>query len=159
MSDPITYNPAPQGAPQQQPAFGGPVQPGVPPQEPSRGKAIAKGIGAALLWRLIIGAVVLVIAGGWFAYKYFSGNITAKTPTVGECVTAAKTDADVDNVKTVDCNSPDAADKVVGVLNDQSYSSFKASDNPCTAYPTAESAIFYGKDTNGFVLCLVPAKS
>ncbi|NUR26989.1 MAG: hypothetical protein HOV83_14295 [Catenulispora sp.] len=161
MSDPITYNPAPQqGAPQQGAPYGGPIQPGVPPQQPeSKGKAIAKGVGAALLWRLVIGAVVLVIAGGWFAYKYFSGNITAKTPTVGECVTAAKSDSDVDNVKIVDCGAANAADKVVGVLNGQSYSAFQAAENPCTAFPTAESAIFYGKEKDGFVLCLVPAKS
>ncbi|MCP2326362.1 hypothetical protein HDA40_004869 [Hamadaea flava] len=142
MSEPVTYQPAPQ--PQA-------------PQE-STGKKIAKGIGAALLWRLVIGAIVLVIAGGWFAYKYFSGNITAKTPAVGECVTEAKTDADVDDVTTVSCTDSKAHDKVVGVINGKTESYFKTTENPCTDYPTAESAYFYGKATSGFILCLAPNK-
>jgi hypothetical protein len=142
MSEPVTYQPAPQ--PQA-------------PQE-STGKKIAKGIGAALLWRLVIGAIVLVIAGGWFAYKYFQGNITAKTPAVGECVTEAKTDADVDDVTTVACTDPKAVNKVVGVINDKTESYFKTTENPCTDFPAAESAYFYGKATSGFILCLAPNK-
>ncbi|NUT34084.1 MAG: hypothetical protein HOV79_13540 [Hamadaea sp.] len=141
MSDPITYAPAPQQ-----------------PQEESKGKQIAKGIGKALLWRLVVGAIVLVIAGGWFAYKYFDGNITAKTPTVGECVTDAKSDADVDNVKAVPCTDATAVNKVVGVHNNKTEAYFKATENPCTEFPEAESAYFYGKATSGFILCLAPNK-
>ncbi|MEV6966915.1 hypothetical protein AB0M47_17540 [Hamadaea sp. NPDC051192] len=142
MSEPVTYQPAPQ--PQA-------------PQE-STGKKIAKGIGAALLWRLVIGGIVVVIALGFGAYKYFSGNITAKTPAVGECITEAKTEADIDDVKAVACTDSKAHDKVVGVISGKSESYFKTTENPCTAYPDAESAYFFGKATSGTILCLVPNK-
>jgi hypothetical protein len=139
MSDPITYNSAPE-APQ-------PVEAPAPPKKKS-----------GVLGRVIIIAIVLIAAGGYTAYRYFSGDITVKTPKVGECVTAAASNNDVENVKIVDCTDGKAADKVVGVLNDQKFSAFNASENPCTSFPTAESAIFYGKENSGFVLCLVPNK-
>ncbi|NUR70037.1 MAG: hypothetical protein HOU81_04390 [Hamadaea sp.] len=143
MSEPVTYQPAPQ----------------PPAQEESRGKQIAKGVGKALLWRLVIGGIVLVIALGFGAYKYLSGNITAKTPAVGECVSEAKTDADVENVTTVDCSDAKAHDKVVGVITNKSESYFKSTQNPCTAYPDAESAYWFGKSASGTILCLVPNKA
>ena len=139
MSDPITYNSAPEA---QQP----PVQ-AEPPKKNRSG-----------LVRIIVIVVVLLAAGGYTAFRYFSGDITVKTPKVGECVTAAASDKDVENVKIVDCSAANAADKVVGVLNNQKFTAFNASENPCTSFPTAESAIFYGKEDSGFVLCLVPAK-
>lgn len=140
MSDPITYNPAPEA---QQPA---PV-----PAPPAK-----RGMSAWTIIRIVIAVGVLVIGGGIWAYNYFSGSITAKTPKVGECVTAAATNADVENVKIVGCGDAKAADKVIGVLNGQKYSAFNASENPCTSFPDAESAIFYGEENDGFVLCLVP---
>ena len=139
MSDPITYNSAPEA---QQP-----VQ-AEPPKKSRSG----------LILIIIIIVVVLLAAGGYTAFRYFNGDITVKTPKVGECVTAAASDKDVENVKIVDCGAANAADKVVGVLNGQKFSAFNASENPCTSFPTAESAIFYGKEDGGFVLCLVPAK-
>jgi hypothetical protein len=139
MSDPITYTPAPGTSPVEAPA---------PKKKMSVGTIIRI---------VIIGGVLLIGGGGW-AINYFSGNITAKTPKVGECVTAAKSDADIDNVKIVGCGDATAADKVIGVLNDQKLSAFNASENPCTSFPDAESAIFYGKEKSGFILCLVPNK-
>jgi len=138
MSDPITYNSAPE------------AQPAIQAEPPKKSRSG--------LIRILFVVVVLVAAGGYAAFRYFSGDITIKTPKVGECVTAAATDKDVDQVKIVGCGDAKAADKVVGVLNDQKYSAFKASENPCTAFPTAESAIFYGPENSGFVLCLVPNK-
>jgi hypothetical protein len=139
MSDPITYSPAPKTSPIQTPA-------------PKKKMTVG-----TIIRIVIIGAVVVIGGGGWLI-SYLSGNITAKTPKVGQCVTAAKSNADVDKVKIVGCDDASAADKVVGVLNGQKFSSFNASENPCTSFPDAESAIFYGKETDGFVLCLVPAK-
>lgn len=147
MSDPITYAPAPEQ-----------------PQVDSKGKQIAKGIGKALLWRLVVGAVVLVIAGGWFAYKYFSGNITAKTPAVGECVTEAKTDADIDNVTTVACTDAKATDKVVGVLLNKTSAEADITDEEtfaCKAYQATETWIFMEDKAGsgkGTILCLAPNK-
>jgi hypothetical protein len=160
MSDPITYNPAPSGG---QP----PVQyqpQGEPPQPESRGKAVAKGVGKALLWRLVGLAVVLLIGGGVFVYKYMSGNITAKTPTVGECVTAAKSDKDVENVETVDCGSAQAADKVVGVLADKTEAQANVQDEDtfeCRIFPTTQTWIWMESSKGsgkGTILCLTPAK-
>jgi hypothetical protein len=148
MSDPVTYQPAPQ-----QPA----------PQQ-SQGKQIAKGIGVALLVRIGIGAVVVVIALGYAGYKYLQGNITAKTPTVGECVTEAKTDADVDNVKAVDCTDAKAKDKVVGVLTGKTEAEAKVDDEAtfaCKSFQATETWIFMEDKAGsgkGTILCLAPNK-
>jgi hypothetical protein len=148
MSDPITYNSAPNGGQ----ATGAPAAPPAPAPAPARKKSVLSII------RLVLVVGVLVVGGGSFAYNYFSGNITAKTPQVGECVTASKSDADVEKVKAVPCTDAAAADKVVGVLDNQSSKAFKAAENPCTSFSDAESAIFYGKEKDGFVLCLAPNK-
>jgi hypothetical protein len=157
MSDPITYNPGPAGQP--------PLSP--QPQQPapdSRGKAVAKGIGKALLWRLVGLAVVLLIGGGFFAFKYLSGNITAKTPAVGACVTAANSDKDVQNVKTVDCSSAEARDKVVGVLPDKTEAQANVQDEAtfeCKGFPETESWIWLEDSAGsgkGTILCLAPNK-
>lgn len=156
MSDPITYNPAPSGQP--------PLSQPQPPVQESKGKTVAKGIGKALLWRLVGLAVVLLIGGGFFAYKYLSGNITAKTPAVGECVTAANSDKEVENVKTVDCSAADARDKVVGVLTDKTEA--QANDQnedtfACKPFQATESWIYLESSAGsgkGTILCLAPNK-
>lgn len=156
MSDPITYNPAPSG----QPPLGQPQ----PPVQESKGKAVAKGIGKALLWRLVGLGVVLLIGGGFFAYKYLSGNITAKMPTVGECVTAANSDKDVENVKTVDCASAEARDKVVGVLTNKTEAQANVQEEEtfeCRIFPSTETWIYLEDSAGsgkGTILCLAPNK-
>jgi hypothetical protein len=148
MSDPITYQPAPQ----------------QPAQEESRGKQIAKGVGKALLWRLVIGGIILVIGLGYAGYKYLSGNITAKTPAVGECVTQAKSDADIKNVKAIDCTDAKATDKVVGVLADKTEAEAKINDEAtfaCKVYPATQTWIFMEDKAGsgkGTILCLAPNK-
>lgn len=156
MSDPITYNPAPTGQP---PLSQQPQQP-----QGSTGKAVAKGIGKALVWRLVGLAVVLLIGGGFFAYKYLSGNITAKTPAVGECVTAANSDADIQNVKAVDCSSAEARDKVVGVLTGKTKAQANVQDEAtfeCKGFPATETWIWMEDSAGsgkGTILCLAPNK-
>lgn len=156
MSDPITYSPAPSGQP--------PLSQPQPPVQDSKGKAVAKGIGKALLWRLVGLAVVLLIGLGFFAFKYMSGNITAKTPSVGECVTASHSNADVKNVKAVDCSAADASEKVIGVLDNKTEAQANVDDEStfeCRVFPETQTWIWMESSSGsgkGTILCLAPAK-
>ncbi|MEV0267671.1 hypothetical protein AB0H43_02750 [Hamadaea sp. NPDC050747] len=128
MSEPVTYQPAPQ--PQA-------------PQE-STGKKIAKGIGAALLWRLVIGGIVVIIGLGFAGYKYLQGDPTVKTPSVGDCITDS---ADADNMKVVGCTEATAVWKVAGIV-DGSYGDSQKQDetHPCMKFGDSwESALWIGK--------------
>jgi hypothetical protein len=119
---------------------------GPAPQAPKKSNGIVK---------RIIGAVVVfaVIGLGGLAWKYLSGN--PDTANVGDCLI----DGSANAMKTVKCDDATAAHKVVGKIDGKTEAEFTASSNPCTAYPTAESAFWKGKKgSTGYILCLEPVK-
>jgi hypothetical protein len=137
------------GAPQ----GGGPVPPPAPtgetgaaPKQPSKGRGVVKRIIGAL-------AVLAIITVGGIAWKYINGD--PATANVGSCLI----EAEAEDMKTVDCTDPKAAHKVVGKIDGKTEADFNASDNPCSAYATAESALWGGeKGSKGYILCLEPVK-
>lgn len=145
----MTEQVTPAGAPAANPGIGGAQQPvdGEAPKQPSK----ARGAGRRIVGGLVGAAVVF---GGGIAWKYISGD--PETAKVGSCMIET---AKADDMKTVDCNDPKAAHKVVGKVEGMTEATFKATDNPCTAYPTAESALWGSeKGGKGYVLCLEPIK-
>jgi hypothetical protein len=131
-----------QAAPAPAPAGGmGPA-----PKAPSKAGGVAK--------RIVMYVVVAAVVGlGGLAWKYFSGD--PAVAKVGDCLIEAA----ADDMKTVDCTDAKAAHKVVGKVDGKTEAEFKASDNPCTAYPTAENALWGGKEgSKGYILCLEPVK-
>jgi hypothetical protein len=165
----VTEQPTPQpGTPSSQP--GAPVPPPAPdedmgpapegmgpapegmgpaPKAPSKTSGLVKGI---------IALVVLVVLGGLglLAVKLLNGDAPASAK-VGDCLAGTNKD----EIKTVKCDDATAKHKVVGKLNDKTEAEFDAASqsNPCTAFPTAESAFWEGeKGGKGYILCLEPIK-
>lgn len=142
MSDQVT--PGVSEAPEQ------PVQE-VPEKKSGAGKKIL-----AILGVIIIAAVVI---GFKFGLREVWDNITGSVTTakVGDCINEFQ---NVDDAKVVKCDAAEAKNKVVGVVEDKFTSvEFDKSDNPCTAFATAENAIWVGKGTSkGDVWCLEPIK-
>lgn len=108
-----------------------------------------------MVMRIIL---VFVVAGVAIGGPILSGKISAWTPSVGDCVTAAHTDEDVKNVKAVDCQDPAAASKVVTVYQDRDADDLGSAHDPCNGVAEWDSEIFYGKPHNGFILCLADLK-
>jgi hypothetical protein len=104
--------------------------------------------------RAVLGIVgVAVLAGGFLAYKYFTGD--TDLAKVGDCVVDAQ---NANDMKTVGCGDAKAKFKVVGRV-EGSYTSSTA-EGACKPYPSttdvmwAESA---GRQ-RGYVLCLEEVK-
>jgi hypothetical protein len=105
--------------------------------------------------QVVAGVVISFVALYLFILKpALDGKITGWTPSVGDCVTAAHSDADVKDVKRVDCKDSQAAEKVIGVFQSREKADFDGPDNPCLGMDDAVETIFYGKPHNGFILCL-----
>lgn len=105
--------------------------------------------------RLIAGIVIALLAFGFVYLKpAIEGKITGWTPSVGDCVTAAHSDAEVKDVKAVDCSDSRAARKVIGVFKYREMAEFEGPDNPCIDIADTVETIFYGQPHNGFILCL-----
>jgi len=109
-------------------------------------------VGKKVLRGLLSLLVMAVIAGGYFAYKYFSGD--ADLAKVGDCM-VGENDNDI---KTVDCTDGKAKWKVVGRLDGGSNSASVEVD--CKAYPTAEAVVYTtgGRRSSGYRLCLEEIK-
>lgn len=92
---------------------------------------------------------------GYFTLKpILEGRIGGWTPSVGDCITAAYSDADIKNVQSVGCADERAADKVIGVFQYRDKAEFDGPGNPCFDVAGSVRSIFYGKPHNGFILCL-----
>lgn len=122
----------------------------APPKKTAGRKVL--GVLAAILVALVIGGIKFGVVNAIF------GESLPKID-VGDCMIDAK----ADDMKAVDCADAAAAYKVVGKIENKTEAEFgQASDaNPCTAYPTAESAFWAGerksnKSGKGFILCLAP---
>lgn len=124
----------------------------VPEKKSGAGKKIL-----GILGVIIIAAVVI---GFKFGLREVWDNITGSVTTakVGDCISDST--KNVDDAKVVKCDAAEAKNKVVGVVEDKFTSvEFDKSDNPCTAFATAENAIWVGKGTSkGDVWCLEPIK-
>ncbi|MBV1849637.1 LppU/SCO3897 family protein [Catellatospora tritici] len=162
-------NPAQQPPAAEPPAYQAPVPaagegfdpaapvPAVPPvaEEPKKGGKIAGILGAIVVIAIVI---VCKFGAGWGLSSLWD-NITGavQTADVGDCIN--EYGSDVDDAKVVDCADPEAANKVVGIVEDKYTSSaFNAIDNPCTDFPDARNAIWVGDTGTGDVWCLTPIK-
>ncbi|MDI1460404.1 hypothetical protein QEZ54_05435 [Catellatospora sp. KI3] len=130
--------------------------PAVPPvaEEPKKGGKIA-----GILGVILVGAIILLckFGAGWGLGSIWD-NLTGavQTAEVGDCLNSYK---NVDDAKVVDCADPDAANKVVGIVEDKYTSaSFESTENPCTEFTDAQSAIWVGDTGTGDVWCLKPTK-
>ncbi|GAA1875497.1 LppU/SCO3897 family protein [Asanoa iriomotensis] len=143
MSDQAT----PSAAPQAGGSFAPPADAPAPePAKPAKGKNIGK-----ILLRVAV-PIVVVVAG--VAWKFLSGD--PATAATGDCLIEA---ASADDMKTVGCDDPTASWKVAGKVENVKEADFDASQNSCTAYPTAEASLWMGKKgRDGDVLCLEPLK-
>lgn len=108
------------------------------------------------LWiRIAAGvAAVLLVGGlGW----YFGRDNVAGDSTVGDCLTEAVVEAppaDPSQINTVACDSPDAAYKIVGVVEDRTREE-STQEGVCAGYPMT-TGLWVGRDT-GSVYCLEAA--
>jgi hypothetical protein len=125
----------------------GPAPKQPAPQQPSKAKGIVKRIVGAVV------AVAVLAVGGWI-FRNLTGD--PSTADVGDCMEAGSSAEDISTVK---CDDPKAKYKVAGRIEGKTEAEFNASENPCTAYPTAESAFWSGKrNRSGYILCLEPVK-
>ena len=120
------------------------------PAKNSAGKAVAM-----RLLRVVL--ALAVIAGGGLAWKHLSGS--PEVASVGDCLNEAA----ADDIKTVPCDSTDAAYKVVGKIEGKTESEARSDDAICAAHPTTENIFSSGKETgnmsgDGMVLCLETLK-
>ncbi|GAA2379432.1 hypothetical protein Cme02nite_17330 [Catellatospora methionotrophica] len=118
------------------------------------GGAIKKILGVVVVIIVVIAVKFAVGAGLGELWDNITGSVT--TASVGDCVNEFQ---DVDDAKVVDCADPEAKNKVVGLVEDKftkaAFSAQMAAGNPCSAFPTAIAAIWYGTGTGtGDVWCL-----
>lgn len=138
-------------------AAGSQFTPAVPEAvEPPKksGGVIKKILGLVIVAVVVIAVKVGLGAGLGELWDNITGSVT--TATVGDCVNEA---ADVNDLKVVDCGDAEAKNKVVGLVEDKftraAFSAQLAAGNPCSAFPTATSAVWYGTGTGtGDVWCL-----
>jgi hypothetical protein len=133
-----------------------------PRNEPAEDDAAPESGGRKLRWsaeavRIAVGFILIAAVFALLILRpMLSGDIKSWTPSVGDCVTAAYSDADVSSMKALDCADKRAASVVVGVFQDRDEADLDSAGDPCATYPRAESEVFYGKPHNGFILCLAP---
>lgn len=119
----------------------------VTQEEPKKSSGLLKKI----IGFVVVAAIVLVVK---FGLGDLWANITGEvqTASVGDCITAW---VKADDAKVVDCNDPEAKNKVVGIVEDKYTSAqFDTVENPCTDFATAESAIWVGRTGTGDVWCM-----
>lgn len=155
MSDPITYNPAPEGQPplEQQPSA-------APPQE-----STAKKVGKSILGRILVyGIILIVLAVGTYLFKVFTND--TELAKVGDCVTEAPK---AEDMKTIDCTDAKAAYKVLAVVDGTAGQAQAQDDShPCARFADATTSLWMGDVARGAtepkpsdmgkILCLAPAK-
>jgi hypothetical protein len=113
---------------------------------------IAVEIALVLVGVLVVAAVALILKFGYREVKgFFSGG--PPKPEVGSCLGAG---TGTERMKLVDCAAPEAAHKVVGVVDGKTRAE---TNQACQDFGTADSFLFLweGEDTpesRGQVLCL-----
>lgn len=127
------------------------------PAEPEKKGGVGKKI-AAVVGVIVVIAVVAVVK---FGFREVIALVTGDTSKakVGDCITETP---NANDMKIVDCAKPEAAYKVVGVVDDKTQAEAETS---CEPFPTAESFLFQwtgrsqaSETTKGQVLCLEPNK-
>jgi hypothetical protein len=130
-----------------------PAAPAEPEKKGGAGKKIAAIVGV-----IIVIAVVAVLK---FGLREVIDLVTGDTSNAkaGDCITET---ANANDMKIVDCAKPEAAFKVVGVVDNKTKAEAETS---CEPFPTAESYLFQWEGssqpsdtTKGQVLCLEPNK-
>ncbi len=145
------YGGPPPGQPGQPGQYGGPPQGqyggGMPPEPPKKSFKTRRIVALVILLAVVIVVVV-------FALKAAKSNPDAAK--IGDCVSKGA----AEDIKVVNCTSPNAAYKVVGKVEHKTQVDFDLSSATiCKPYPTAQSAFWKGKvGEAGYVLCLAPAK-
>ena len=149
----------PWGAPQpgQQPPAGqfDAGQPGQQPWGAPQGATGAQALGPSAQsakksprWLPILGGVLALVVVLGLLTTFLGGG----DPEVGDCVTP-----DGNSFATVDCDSGDAQEKIVGTDDDLTGDEFYAADpnELCLDYPTATSVLWWGseQDEDGKVYC------
>lgn len=139
-------------------AAGSEFTPAVPEAvEPPKksGGVIKKIIGFVVVAGIVIAIKVGLGAGLSEVWANITGDVS--TASVGDCVNNF---AVVDDAKVVDCASPDAKNKVVGIVEDVTESEFTTKEQTlCNAFPTWEQVVWIGrKGGNGDSWCLEPIK-
>lgn len=125
------------------------------PAEPEKKGGVGKKI-AAIVGVIVVIAVVAVVKMGFReVLALVTGDATKAE--VGDCITDTQ---DPNDSKIVDCSKPEAAFKVVGIVDDKTQAE---ADKSCEPYPTAEKYMFQWEGsstatdtTKGQVLCLEP---
>jgi hypothetical protein len=133
------------------------------------GRRVGRRIGRALMIRLIVFAVVGIIAlVTWLITSHSDPGNAA----VGDCIgnlPSANSDAAVtaNDAKKIDCTDSSAQYKVVGVVNDPSGNEINDDakvGKDCGSFPGFSTAFEEysqdnsGSDSNGTLLCLEPVK-
>lgn len=117
------------------------------------GGVVKKIIGLVIVAGIVIAVKVGLGAGLGELWANITGDVT--TASVGDCVNDW---TDVNDAKVVDCSDPAAKSTVVGIVEDKftetAFSAQLAAGNPCSAFPTADSAIWVGGKGTGDVWCL-----
>jgi hypothetical protein len=134
----------------------GPAGPGAYPppgayQPPVRKKSSAP--------RIVILSIVGVLLIVGVIVGVISSRSSPDRAKVGDCLKGSSitstTAQDASDVKIVACTSSDAKYKVVGKLDNKSKTEFEVSQNPCTDFKDATSALWgQTKGENGYILCL-----
>ena len=131
------------------------LPPETSPTEKPQGNAITrwfKGQSTLGKIRIIVVALAVVIGGPIAIIAAQSAPSAAK---VGDCMSGQT----AETLKKVDCTDASAAWTVVGRLSDKTEAQFDAEDDPCSSFPTSETAYWEGKKgEKGFLLCLAPKK-
>lgn len=120
------------------------VRPAHPTEKGKTLAGIASAAGKKLLQ--IVGSLVLagVIAAGYFAYKYFSGD--TDLAKAGDCLVGNSGS----NIKTIDCSDPKAQWKVLArVSSEAGCNPYKETDATMTST---------GRRSSSYVLCLQEIK-
>jgi hypothetical protein len=143
--------PGQQGAPGYPSQYPSAPQYGTPIPEPSKKGSAGK----TILVRIVVAVVGLaVISGIGYGWKLLKGE-DPDLAKVGDCM--AGTNAD--NLKIAKCTDPKVGYKVVGKIDNKSEADFTADRSICQPFQEAGSAFWKGeKGSNGYVLCLAPAK-
>ena len=144
-----SFGQAPPPAPPAPPSPPAPPAPPVGPAAPRKRKGLVAGILTAVAV-VVVACVAVLFAGARLLNKDAAANAQ-----VGQCLTDAVA-GNADDVKIVDCSSPEAAFTVVSRYEGKTNAE---ASSLCTD-PSVSHAYWSGRDESGpgTVLCLAPAK-
>ncbi|HIW62733.1 MAG TPA: hypothetical protein H9881_09775 [Candidatus Stackebrandtia excrementipullorum] len=149
--------PPPPGYGQQPPpsGFPPPGAPGTPPPSGFGQTAKNAGKGLALRLALIVGILALLGGGAW-VFNVLSGDTSVSG--VGDCTNkSANRDDDASDIKTVDCESPDAYFTIVAREDDPSSNDHEAVAEQACAGTDAAEYVYSERGTQlEWIICLDP---